>query len=55
MKNPHSVPVYEHLGRYLESLRCSHPVDGRLLSVREVCRRASMSATTYIKVKKGLV
>ena len=41
------------LGRYIEMLHRRVKVDGKLLTIREICDRASMSARTYEKVKKG--
>ena len=43
------------LGRYIEMLHRRVKVDGKLLTIREICDRASMSARTYEKVKKGSV
>ncbi|WP_301915934.1 hypothetical protein [Phocaeicola coprophilus] len=39
------------LGRYIEMLHRRVKVDGKLLTIREICDRASMSARTYEKVK----
>ena len=38
------------LGRYIEMLHRRVKVDGKLLTIREICDRASMSARTYEKV-----
>ena len=43
------------LGRYIEMLHRRVKVDGKLLTIREICDRAAMSARTYEKVKKGSV
>ena len=43
------------LGRYIEMLHRRVKVDGKLLTIREICDWASMSARTYEKVKKGSV
>ncbi len=49
------IALHTKLGDFLESLRCSIPVDGKRLPIQEVCRRASMSVSTYERVKRALV
>lgn len=49
------IALHTKLGDFLESLRCSIPVDGKRLPIQEVCRRASMSVSTYECVKRALV
>jgi hypothetical protein len=49
------ISLHVELGDFLESLRCSIPVDGKRLPIREVCRRASMSVSTYEHVKRAPV
>lgn len=43
------------LGDFLEMLRCSIQVDGKYLTIHEVCNRASMSTTTYKSIKRALI
>ena len=42
------------LGDLLELFRSSYMVDGKFLTINEVCKMASMSTRTYYKVKKEL-
>lgn len=43
------------LGDFVEVLRCSIPVDGKCLSIADICQRTSMGATTYEGVKRAQV
>lgn len=47
--------LYPELGNFLEVLRCSIPVDGKCLSIQQVCHLASMSVSTYERVKRAQV
>lgn len=55
MNKSNQSPTHVQLGHYLELLRHSLSVDGKHLSIQEVCRRASMSVSTYERLKRALV
>lgn len=55
MNKSNQSPTHLQLGHYLELLRHSLSVDGKHLSIQEVCRRASMSVSTYERLKRALV
>jgi hypothetical protein len=54
MSKKKRIILYFELGDFLESLRCSIPVDGKYLPIQEVCHRTSMSVSTYECIKRGL-
>lgn len=55
MKSESAVScLHRELGDYLEVLRCWFPVEGKTLTINELCRRAGMSTRTYCKIKKEL-
>ena len=54
MSKKKRIILYFELGDFLESLRCSIPVDGKYLPIQEVCHRTSMSVSTYGCIKRGL-
>ena len=54
MSKKKRIILYFELGDFLESLRCSIPVDGKYLPIQEVCHRTSMSVSTYECRKRGL-
>lgn len=41
------------LGEFIIRLQNTISVDGHRLSDREICRRAHLSRTTYVRVKRG--
>lgn len=43
---------YVETGKYLEQVRKTTPVDGKLLTIGDVCRIAKMSARTYLRIKR---
>ena len=53
MSKKKRIILYFELGDFLESLRCSIPVDGKYLPIQEVCHRTSMSVSTYECIKRG--
>lgn len=55
MKMKEEILQHVELGDFLEMLRCSIQVDGKCLTIHEVCNRASMSTTTYQSIKRALI
>lgn len=56
MKDESTPPcLHQELGDYLEVLRCVKSIQGKCLTINEVCAQASMSTRTYKKIKRGTV
>ena len=54
MSKKKRIILYFELGDFLESLRCSIPVDVKYLPIQEVCHRTSMRVSIYECIKGGL-
>lgn len=53
MAKTKNLSYYVETGKYLEKVRKTTPVDGKLLTIEDVCRIANMSARTYLRIKRG--
>lgn len=49
------TPLIPTLGELLESLRNSIPVNGKRLTIDEVCHIAPMSQHTYMALKRAAI
>lgn len=50
----HCTPLSMTLGEIFDEIRRTTPVNGKILSIREVSRITRMGENTYMRLKKGI-